>query len=69
MEQPWHASVLPLVHVDIWNRCTQCEAEVRAWAREMGIDPDLIGWESRGKETSLVRVVVDRCDQLRFRDG
>ena len=67
MEQPWHASVLPLVHVDIQNRCPHCKAEVRAWAREMGVDPDLIAWESRGLEETPIRVVVDRCDRLRVR--
>ena len=67
MEQPWYASVSPLIHVDIWNRCPHCEAAARWWAREMGIDSDLIVWESRGLEETPIRVVVDRCDQLRVR--
>ena len=69
MEQPWYTWVLPLVHVDIGNRCPHCVAEVRAWAREMGVDPDLIVWASRGLEETPIRVVVERCDQLRVRGG
>ncbi len=64
MEQPWYTWVLPLVHVDVRNRCPRCEAAVRRWARAMGIDPDLIVWESRGLEETPIRVVVDRCDRL-----
>ena len=67
MDLPWYASVFPLVHIDIRNRCPQCKAMVYRWAREMGIDPDLIVWESRGLEETPVRVAVDRCDQLRIR--
>ena len=47
MEQPWYTWVLPLVHVDVRNRCPRCEATVRQWARAMGIDPDLVVWEAR----------------------
>ena len=69
MEQSWHEWAPPLVHVDIWNRCPQCEAAVHRWARAMGIDPDLIVWKSRGLEETPIRVVVDCCDQLRVRGG
>ena len=35
----------------------------------MGIDPDLIVWESRGLHETPIRVVVDRCERLRVRGG
>ena len=47
MEQPWHEWALPLVHIDVTNRCPQCETAVRRWAWEMGIDPDLVVWGAR----------------------
>ena len=69
MEQPWYTWAPTLVHVEVAEKCSQCEASVRRWARAMGIDPDLIVWESRGLKETPIRVVVDRCDRLRVRGG
>jgi hypothetical protein len=67
MDRAWYTLAFPLVHVDVRNRCPRCEAAVRRWARRMGVDPDLIVWGSRGLHETPIRVVVEQCDQLRFR--
>ena len=67
MEKPRIPWVSPFIHVDIKNRCTQCDARVRRWALSVGIDPFFVVAKSRGPHETPIRVVVERCDQLRAR--
>ena len=66
MKMPSYVKTRPLVHIQIKNGCLHFEAQVRAWARDLGVAPGLVVWGSgRGPKETPVRVVVDRCDRLR----